>query len=56
MPNTSGDELGSPQLDLRLPRWSLAAPQGVIGVTIAQAFTLPVIFEKIDLVDHGKYF
>lgn len=32
-------------IGLRLPRWSLAAPQGVIGVTIAQAFTLPVIGE-----------
>ena len=34
-------------IDLRLPRWSLAAPQGVIGVTIAQAFTLPVIDEVV---------
>src|ERR1700722_3183408 len=34
-------------IGLGLPRWSLAAPQGVIGVTIAQAFTLPVIGEVI---------
>jgi uncharacterized membrane protein AbrB (regulator of aidB expression) len=30
---------------LRLPRWSLVAPQGVIGVTIAQVFTMPVVGE-----------
>jgi membrane AbrB-like protein len=34
-------------IGLRLPRWSLAAPQGVIAVTIAQAFTLPVIGEVV---------
>ncbi len=34
-------------IGLRLPRWSLAAPQGVIAVTIAQAFTLPVIGEVL---------
>ncbi len=28
-----------------LPRWTLAAPQGVIAVTIAQVFTLPVVGE-----------
>lgn len=28
-----------------LPRWTLAAPQGVIAVTIAQVFTLPVVAE-----------
>ena len=28
-----------------LPRWMLAAPQGVIAVTIAQVFTLPVVGE-----------
>ncbi len=28
-----------------LPRWTLAAPQGVIAVTIAQVFTLPVLGE-----------
>jgi membrane AbrB-like protein len=32
---------------LGLPRWSLAAPQGIIAVTIAQAFTLPVIGEVV---------
>jgi uncharacterized protein len=30
-----------------LPRWTLAAPQGVIAVTIAQAFTLPVVAEVL---------
>ena len=34
-------------IGLGLPRWSLAAPQGIIGVTIAQAFTLPVIGEVL---------
>lgn len=28
-----------------LPRWTLAAPQGVIAVTIAQVFSLPVVGE-----------
>ena len=32
-------------IDLRLPRWSLTIPQGVIGVTIAQVFSLPVLAE-----------
>jgi uncharacterized protein len=30
-----------------LPRWTLAAPQGVIAVTIAQVFTLPVLGEVL---------
>jgi membrane AbrB-like protein len=30
-----------------LPRWMLAAPQGVIAVTIAQVFTLPVVGEVV---------
>lgn len=30
-----------------LPRWTLAAPQGVIAVTIAQVFTLPVLGEVV---------
>ena len=34
-------------IGIRLPRWSLAVPQGVIGVTIAQAFTTPVIGEVL---------
>jgi membrane AbrB-like protein len=32
-------------IDLKLPRQILALPQGVIGLTIAQAFTLPIIGE-----------
>ena len=32
-------------IGIRMPRWSLVAPQGIIGVTIAQVFTTPIIGE-----------
>ena len=34
-------------IGIRLPRWSLIAPQGIIGVTIAQVFTTPIIGEVL---------
>jgi membrane AbrB-like protein len=32
-------------IGVKLPRWSLTIPQGVIGMTIAQVFTIPVVAE-----------
>jgi hypothetical protein len=34
-------------IGIKLPRWSLVAPQGIIGVTIAQVFTMPVVSEVL---------
>jgi membrane AbrB-like protein len=34
-------------IGIRMPRWSLVAPQGIIGVTIAQVFTSPIVGEVL---------
>jgi membrane AbrB-like protein len=34
-------------INVRLPHWSLTIPQGIISVTIAQVFTLPVVGEVV---------